>query len=133
MLLKTFKAKDIKLDENKKQTAVSTSFKDNGYFIQLNLENRKSSVLLKIGLKDGEYTDEPVKSEYGYHIIKVFDKIDEQQPLSEVKDTIKTTLLNEKYAQTVEKLKKSAKIEKNEEVIKKIKLYMEQLLLLLKF
>ena len=62
-----------------------------------------------------------VESDYGYHIIKVFDKIDEQQPLSEVKDTIKTTLLNEKYAQTVEKLKKSAKIEKNEEVIKKIK------------
>ena len=62
-----------------------------------------------------------VESDYGYHIIKVFDKIDEQQPLSEVKDSIKTTLLNEKYAQTVENLKKSAKIEKNEEAIKKIK------------
>ena len=55
LLLKSFKAKGYKLDESKRLTAVSTSFKDNGYFIQLNLENRKSSILLKIGLKEDEY------------------------------------------------------------------------------
>lgn len=70
-------------------------------------------------LKPGEISG-IVESDYGYHIIKVFDKVDEQQPLSEVKDTIKTTLLNEKYTQYVEKLTKEAKVEKNEEIIKKI-------------
>ena len=71
-------------------------------------------------LKPGEISG-IVESDYGYHIIKVFDKIDEQQPLSEVKDTIKTTLLNEKYTQNIDKLKKEAKVEKNEDIIKQIK------------
>lgn len=44
-------------------------------------------------LKDGEIS-EPVKSDYGYHIIKVTDY--KEQTLDEVKDTIKTTLENEK-------------------------------------
>ena len=70
-------------------------------------------------LKPGEISG-IVESDYGYHIIKVFDKVEGQQPLSAVKESIKTTLLNDKYLQYVKKLTKEAKVEKNEEIIKKI-------------
>lgn len=57
-------------------------------------------------LKDGEIS-EPVKSDYGYHIIKVTDY--KEQTLDEVKDTIKTTLENEKkneiYTSSIEQWK----------------------------
>lgn len=46
-------------------------------------------------LKDGEYTKEPVKSEYGYHIIlRVSQK--EKPKLKDVKDTIIDSLVEEK-------------------------------------
>ena len=48
-------------------------------------------------LKDGEYTKEPVKSEYGYHVIlRVSQK--EKPKLKEVKDTIKETLVTNKLS-----------------------------------
>lgn len=44
-------------------------------------------------LKDGEYTKEPVKSDYGYHVIlRVSQK--EKPELDEVRDTIEETLVN---------------------------------------
>ncbi len=49
-------------------------------------------------LKDGEYTKEPVKSEYGYHIIlRVSQK--EKPKLKDVKDTIKETLVSNKLSE----------------------------------
>lgn len=73
------------------------------------------------GLEAGEVSD-IVETQFGYHIIKVFDKLDENKlTVEDVEDEIKTILLNEKYAQTMEKLRKEAKIEKNEDVIKKVK------------
>ncbi|MEG1310769.1 MAG: peptidylprolyl isomerase [Romboutsia sp.] len=71
-------------------------------------------------LKVGEIS-KLVETKFGYHIIKVTDKVEKQLSLDEVKDTIKNTLLSEKYTQNIEKLKKESNIEKNEELIKKIK------------
>ena len=46
-------------------------------------------------LKNDEYTKEPVKTQYGYHIILKVDQ-KEKPKLKEVKDTIKETLANNK-------------------------------------
>lgn len=71
-------------------------------------------------MKVGEVSD-LVESNFGYHIIKVTDKVDEQKSFDEVKDDIKTTLQNENYNKQIEKLKSNAKVETNKEVLNKIK------------
>lgn len=48
-----------------------------------------------ITLKKGEYTKEPVQTQYGYHIIKKIKEKDKPK-LKKVKDEIKTTLAEEK-------------------------------------
>lgn len=49
-----------------------------------------------LNLKDGEYTKEPVKSTYGYHVIlRVSQK--EKPALADVLDTIKDSLCDEKF------------------------------------
>ena len=62
-------------------------------------------------LKDGEIS-EPVKSDYGYHIIKVTDY--KEQTLDEAKDSIKTSIENEKkneiYTSSIEQWKNDYKV-----------------------
>lgn len=70
-------------------------------------------------LKSGEIS-EIVESEYGYHIIKVYDKIDEQLSFDDVKDEIKATLTENKYIENIEEISKKAKVEKNESIIKNV-------------
>ena len=46
-------------------------------------------------LEEGKYTTTPVKSEYGYHIIYLVNK-NEKEPLDNLKDTIKDSIVTEK-------------------------------------
>jgi parvulin-like peptidyl-prolyl isomerase len=68
-------------------------------------------------LKPGEFTKEPVKTQFGYHIIYVEDKkAASTVPFEKVKDKIKQQLKMKKFQDIVkeeaQKLKKSAKIKK---------------------
>lgn len=71
-------------------------------------------------MKAGEISD-IVETEYGYHIIKVTDRVDKQETYDEAKDEIKSTLASEKYTEYVEKLKKDSTIEEKEDVVKSAK------------
>ncbi|HEY9025025.1 MAG TPA: peptidylprolyl isomerase [Burkholderiaceae bacterium] len=62
------------------------------------------------GLKKGQMTDAPVKTQFGYHIIRLEDTRAAQFPsFDEVKDKIKQQLEQVKLQEYQEKLRKSAK------------------------
>ena len=68
-------------------------------------------------MKVGEITDKPVKTDYGYHIIKVEDKKESgTASFKDVKDNIKQQLASErkqsKWSDFVKQLKEEADIEK---------------------
>jgi peptidyl-prolyl cis-trans isomerase C len=65
-----------------------------------------------VKLKKGEMTQAPVKSQFGWHVIRVDDIRDAQLPkLEEVKPQIAQQLQQQKLAQFQETLRKSAKVE----------------------
>jgi len=85
-----------------------------GWFTKEKMVPEFSNAVLK--LKVGEFTNEPVQTQFGYHIIYLDDKKDETVvPLSMVKDkiieNIKQEKIMEELSKKVAQLKKSAKIE----------------------
>ena len=63
-------------------------------------------------LKKGEHSKEPVKSSFGYHVIKVEDQRTKAPPaVSGVAPQLKILLAQEKLKQLVAELKSKAKIE----------------------
>ncbi len=71
-------------------------------------------------MKSGEIS-ELVESSFGYHIIKVSDRIDKQGTFEEVKGEIKNILVSDKYNQYIEKLRNHSKIENKEDIVKSAK------------
>ena len=66
-------------------------------------------------LKVGEYTKEPVETQFGFHVIKLEDRRKQKVPdFATVKDQIKQTVIGEKFAESLQALKKDVKIDINE-------------------
>lgn len=86
-------------------------------------------------LETGKFTEEPIKTEYGYEIILKVDEKDKAK-LDDVKDTIKTTLAEEKlkndsnlYYNSLSSIREDEKVEFKDNVIqKKYNNYLEKLL-----
>jgi peptidyl-prolyl cis-trans isomerase C len=63
-------------------------------------------------LQIGEYTKEPVQTQFGFHVIKLEDRRKQKAPeFDTVKDQIRQTIVGEKFAETLQGLKKDTKIE----------------------
>ena len=62
------------------------------------------------GLKKGDFTTDPVQTQYGWHIIKLVDTRD--APFDQMKPQLTNVLMQKKFQEYIESLKKTAKIEK---------------------
>jgi peptidyl-prolyl cis-trans isomerase C len=105
-------AKQVSLDGSKDYGG------DLGYFSAEEMvpEFSKAAFSLKIG-----ETSEPVKTDYGWHVIKLEDrKQGGAQPFDQVKAGIKAVLMRKKVQDVVSDLRKQAKIEIVDPDLKKL-------------
>ncbi len=71
-------------------------------------------------LEKGQYTKTPVKTQFGFHVIKVEDKRDAAPPaLDQVQDQVKQLVMRDKYVALIEKAKADQKIDIKDEALKK--------------
>lgn len=64
------------------------------------------------GLEPGQYTKTPVKTQFGWHVIKVEDRRQAAPPaLEEVENQVRQVLLRERYTAVVSEARESAEIE----------------------
>lgn len=90
---------------------------DLGYFTapEMVAEFSKAAFALKTG-----ETSQPVKTDFGWHIIKVEDrKLGLAQPYDQVKSAIRNVLLRKKVQETMEKIRGASKVEIVDEDLKK--------------
>jgi peptidyl-prolyl cis-trans isomerase C len=72
------------------------------------------------GLDKGQYTKTPVKTQFGFHVIKVEDKRDAAPPaFDQVKDQVKQLVMRDKYVALLEKAKAEQKVDITDEALKK--------------
>ncbi|KAB0677058.1 peptidylprolyl isomerase [Aureimonas leprariae] len=63
-------------------------------------------------LKAGEYTKEPVQTQFGWHVIEVVEKRPQPLPkFDEVKDQLRQLVMREKYVAIVQKARDDVKVE----------------------
>jgi len=111
---KTKQAKFIALAKSKSTGPSGKDGGDLGWFSLDRMVPEFSAAADK--LKKGEYTKEPVKTQFGYHLIMLDDRKEGSvKPLKEVQSKIKEQLAGQAFATAVKEqvaeLKKSAKIE----------------------
>ncbi len=64
----------------------------------------------------GEVSEEPVETQFGYHIILVEDRIDETETLEEVRDNIRSHIRSQRFQTHMSELFEEADIERTEEL-----------------
>lgn len=70
-------------------------------------------------LKPGEVTKTPVKSQFGFHVIKLEEKRKQPvPPLDQVKDQVKQALIGETFTKMLEDMKKTVKVDIDEAALK---------------
>ena len=120
----------------KKYSDDSATAEDGGNLGFFNTDDMDENFMEAVkDLDINEYTDEPVKTDYGYHIILKTDQ-EEKPKLKEVKDDIKTTLANNKldndstlHYQTLMDIREENNIKWNDDKLEKqYKELMDQLL-----
>ncbi|OHV82029.1 peptidylprolyl isomerase [Rhizobium sp. LCM 4573] len=71
-------------------------------------------------LEKGAYTKTPVKSQFGFHVIKLEDRRDVQPPaLDQVEPQVKQLVMRDKYLAVIEKAKGEEKVEIMDEALRK--------------
>ena len=71
-------------------------------------------------LEKGAYTKTPVKTQFGFHVIKVEEKRDAPPPpFEQVQDQVKQLVMRDKYVSLIDKAKADQKIEITDEALKK--------------
>lgn len=104
------KAKFEKLAEKSMDTGSAEQGGSLGWAVPSNFVPEFSSALLK--LKKGEYTKEPVKTQYGWHIIKLDDVRDLSiPPYAELKPQLQQRLQQQAVQAEINRLREKAKIE----------------------
>ncbi len=91
---------------------------DLGYFGpgQMVPEFEKQAFTLEVG----QYTKEPVKTQFGFHVIKVEDKRAKQPPaFDQVKAQVRDVLLRERYVETARAYRDELKVEWIDPAVKK--------------
>ena len=70
-------------------------------------------------MEPGSYSKEPVKTQFGFHVIKVEDKRAVQPPaFDDVKENVKSLLLRETYFAMAKDIRNAAKVEVTDEALK---------------
>lgn len=133
-------AKEIisKLDEGKTFDEVKEEYKDKITYEELGYKSYNAALKEAYknemkNLKDGEYSKEPVKTSYGYHIVYRIDQ-KEKPALEDIKDQIKEEIADEKisndknlYYVVLDKMRENANLKFEDTVLKdKYDNYMSQ-------
>lgn len=92
---------------------------DLGYFDKNTMVKEFSDAAFS--MKQGDISDSIVETEFGFHIIKLFDKKENVEKFEDVKQSIASNLQYQKYESVIDGLKKAAKVKKNEDVIKEVR------------
>lgn len=133
-------AKEIisKLDEGKTFDEVKEEYKDKITYEELGYKSYNAALEEAYknemkNLKDGEYSKEPIKTSYGYHIVYRIDQ-KEKPALEDIKDQIKEEIADEKisndknlYYIALDKMRENANLKFEDTVLKdKYDNYMSQ-------
>ncbi|MFE0016621.1 peptidylprolyl isomerase [Mesorhizobium sp. NPDC059054] len=105
-------------NENTSDPSGKTNGGDLGFFGpgQMVPEFEKAAMALEVG----KYTKEPVQTQFGWHIIKLEDKRQQQPPaFDQVKDQAKSAIIRDKYFEAVKEARKAAKVEIPDENLRK--------------